>query len=279
MSQAPIGLIAGYGRFPLLYAQNLKAQGYRIFCAAIREETDPVVVEVADDWRWLRLGQLGKLIDAFREAGVTEAVMAGKVHKTRIYQLRPDMRAVRLMARAPDYKDDTLLGAVADELERNGIRLVSSIAHAGELLPGPGTLTRRGPTGEERADIGFGWDLAKAIAGLDVGQSVVIKNRSVMAVEAIEGTDAAIARGGELGSGGVTVVKVAKPSQDVRFDVPTVGTDTVRVMAEAGATCLALEAGMTLVLDRSDVIEQADAAGISIVLEEGAPGGREEGSQ
>lgn len=273
----PIGLIAGYGRFPLLYAQNLKAQGYRIFCAAIREETDPAVAEVADECRWLRLGQLGKLIDAFRQAGVDEAVMAGKVHKTRIYQLRPDMRAVRLMARAPDYKDDTLLGAVADELERHGIRLVSSIAHAGELLPGPGTLTQRAPTGEERGDIDFGWDLAKAVAGLDVGQSVVIKNRAVMAVEAIEGTDAAIARGGELGGGGVTVVKVAKPSQDVRFDVPTVGTDTVSVMAEAGATCLALEAGMTLVLDREEVVAAADAAGISIVLERGAPGALEEG--
>jgi hypothetical protein len=269
----PIGLIAGYGRFPLLYAENLKAQGYRVFCAAIREETDPAVTEVADAHRWLRLGQLGKLIDAFREAGVTEAVMAGKVHKTRIYQLRPDMRAVKLMARAPDYKDDTLLGAVADELARHGIELVSSIAHAGDLLPGPGTLTRRGPSREERGDIDFGWELAKAVAGLDVGQSVVIKNRSVMAVEAIEGTDAAIRRGGELGGGGVTVVKVAKPAQDVRFDVPTVGTDTIRTMAEAGATCLALEAGLTLVLDRDAVVAAADAAGISIVLEMPAAAG------
>lgn len=274
----PIGLIAGYGRFPLLYAQNLKAQGYRIFCAAIREETDPAVTEVADEHRWLRLGQLGKLIDAFRKAGVTEAVMAGKVHKTRIYQLRPDLRAVKLMAGAPDYKDDTLLGAVADELARNGIELVSSIAHAGDLLPGPGVLTRRGPSGEERADIDFGWDLAKAVAGLDVGQSVVIKNRSVMAVEAIEGTDEAIRRGGQLGGGGVTVVKVAKPAQDVRFDVPTVGTDTVRTMEESGATCLALEAGMTLVLDQEEVVAAADAAGISIVLEAPAAAGQEEGT-
>ncbi|WP_443081388.1 LpxI family protein [Thiohalorhabdus sp.] len=272
--------MAGYGRFPLLYAQNLKAQGYRIFCAAIREETDPAVAEVVDDCRWLRLGQLGKLIDAFRDAGVGEAVMAGKVHKTRIYQLRPDMRAVRLMARAPDHKDDTLLGAVADELERNGIRLVSSIAHAGELLPGPGPLTRRAPNGEERGDIDFGWDLAKAVAGLDVGQSMVIKNRAVMAVEAIEGTDAAIARGGELGGGGgVTVVKVAKPSQDVRFDVPTVGTDTIRAMAAVGASCLALEAGMTLVLDRAELVAEADAAGIAIVMEKGTQGAAEEGPQ
>ncbi|HKJ72143.1 MAG TPA: UDP-2,3-diacylglucosamine diphosphatase LpxI [Gammaproteobacteria bacterium] len=262
----PIGLIAGYGRFPLLYARNLKAQGYRVFCAAIREETDPAVTEVADEHRWLRLGQLGKLIEAFRGAGVREAVMAGKVHKTRIYQLRPDLRAVKLMARAPDFKDDTLLGAVADELGRSGIRLVSSIAHAGELLPGSGVLTRRAPSGEERADIDFGWDLAKVVAGQDVGQSVVIKNRSVMAVEAIEGTDAAIRRGGELGGGGVTVVKVAKPGQDVRFDVPTIGTDTVVAMAEAGATCLALEAGLTLVLDRDEVVAAADAAGISIIL-------------
>jgi hypothetical protein len=274
----PIGLIAGYGRFPLLYARNLKAQGRRIFCAAIREETDPAVTEVADEHRWLRLGQLGKLIEAFRAAGVREAVMAGKVHKTRIYQLRPDWRAVRLMARAPDFKDDTLLGAVADELERHGIQLVSSIAHAGDLLPGPGTLTRRRPSREERGDIAFGWQLAKAVAGLDVGQSVIIKNRSVMAVEAIEGTDAAIRRGGELGGGGVTVVKVAKPDQDVRFDVPTIGTDTIATMAEAGATCLALEAGLTLVLDRDEVVAAADAAGISIELEAPAAAGEGEAS-
>lgn len=263
----PIGLIAGYGRFPLLYAQNLKAQGFRIFCAAIREETDPAVLEVADQAQWLRLGQLGKLIEAFRAAGVAEAVMAGKVHKTRIYQLRPDLRAVKLMARAPDFKDDTLLGAVADELERHGIRLVSSIAHAGDLLPGPGVLTRRPPTSEERGDLAFGWELAKVVAGLDVGQSVVVKNRSVMAVEAIEGTDAAIRRGGELGGGGATVVKVAKPAQDVRFDVPTVGTDTIATMAAAGATCLALEAGLTLVLDREEVVARANEHDISIVLQ------------
>ncbi|MFA9461752.1 LpxI family protein [Thiohalorhabdus methylotrophus] len=262
-----IGLIAGYGRFPLLYADNLRTQGYRVFCAAIREESDPAIGEHVDELVWLRLGQLGKLIEAFRKAGVEEAVMAGKVHKTRIYKLRPDLRAVKLMARAPDFKDDTLLGAVADELDRAGIRLVSSIEHAGVLLPGPGTLTRREPSKTERGDIAFGWGLAKNIAGLDIGQSVVIKERSVMAVEAIEGTDAAIRRGAELGGGGVTVVKVAKPGQDVRFDVPTVGVDTIEIMARAGATCLALEAGLTLVLDRSEMVAAAEAAGISIVLE------------
>jgi len=270
VSQPPIGLIAGYGRFPLLYARNLKAQGYRIFCAAIREESDPAIEEVADECIWLRLGQLGKLIEAFRKAGVAEAVMAGKVHKTRIYQLRPDLRAVKMMARAPDFKDDTLLGAVADELDRSGIRLVSSITHAGDLLPGPGVLTRRAPDKREQGDIAFGWGLAKTLAGQDVGQSVVIKERAVMAVEAIEGTDAAIRRGAELGGGDVTVVKVAKPHQDVRFDVPTVGVDTVETMTGAGASCLALEAGMTLVLDRGEMVAAADAAGITIVLEDPA---------
>jgi len=270
VSQAPIGLIAGYGRFPLLYARNLKAQGYRIFCAAIREESDPAIETVADECVWLRLGQLGKLIDVFRKAGVSEAVMAGKVHKTQIYKIRPDLRAVKLMAGAPDFKDDTLLGAVADELGRAGIELVSSIAHAGDLLPGPGVLTRREPNKRERGDIAFGWELAKAVAGQDVGQSVVIKERAVMAVEAIEGTDAAIRRGAELGNGDVTVVKVAKPTQDVRFDVPTVGTDTVQIMQEAGASCLALEAGMTLVLDWEEMVAAADAAGISIVLQDPA---------
>ena len=274
----PLGLIAGYGRFPLLYARSLKAQGYRIFCAAIREEADPAVAQAVDECRWLRLGQLGKLIEAFHAAGVGEAIMAGKVHKTRIFKLRPDWRAVQVMARAPDYKDDTLLGAVADELERHGIRLISSITHAGSLLPGSGPLTRRAPTKDERANIDAGWHVAKAVAGLDVGQSVVIKDRAVMAVEAIEGTDAAIRRGGELAGGGVTVVKVAKPSQDVRFDVPTIGTDTVAVMAEVGATCLVAEAGMTLVLDREAVVAAADAAGISIVLEDKISAAREEGA-
>jgi len=159
---------------------------------------------------------------------------------------------------------------VADELGRAGIELVSSIAHAGDLLPGPGVLTRREPNKRERGDIAFGWELAKAVAGQDVGQSVVIKERAVMAVEAIEGTDAAIRRGAELGNGDVTVVKVAKPTQDVRFDVPTVGTDTVQIMQEAGASCLALEAGMTLVLDWEEMVAAADAAGISIVLQDPA---------
>ena len=272
----PIGLIAGYGRFPLLYADNLRRQGYRVFCAAIREETDPGIADRVDELVWLRLGQLGKLLEVFRRAGVREAVMAGKVHKTRIYQLRPDLRAVKLLAKAPDFKDDTLLGAVAEELERGGVTLVSSIAHAGDLLPGRGVLTRRAPSEAERGDIDFGWDLAKAMAGLDVGQSVVVKSRSVMAVEAIEGTDAAIRRGGELGGGGVTVVKVAKPGQDVRFDVPTVGTDTLETMVAAGATCLALEAGMTLVLDREELVREAEAAGISIVLEQTPAGGEGE---
>ena len=272
----PIGLIAGYGRFPLLYADNLRRQGYRVFCAAIREETDPGIADRVDELVWLRLGQLGKLLEVFRRAGVREAVMAGKVHKTRIYQLRPDLRAVKLLAKAPDFKDDTLLGAVAEELERGGVTLVSSIAHAGDLLPGRGVLTRRAPSEAERGDIDFGWDLAKAMAGLDVGQSVVVKSRSVMAVEAIEGTDAAIRRGGELGGGGVTVVKVAKPGQDVRFDVPTVGTDTLETMVAAGATCLALEAGMTLVLDREELVREAEAAGISIVLEHTPAGGEGE---
>lgn len=267
-----LGLIAGHGRFPLLYARSLKAQGYRVFCAAIREETDPAIEEAVDSCRWLRLGQLGKLIEAFRGAGVARAVMAGKVHKTRLYKLRPDLHGVRLMARAPDYADDTLLGAVADELSRHGIQLVSSVEHAGALLPGSGVLTARAPSEGERKDVAFGWEMAKGVAGLDVGQSVVVKNRAVVAVEAVEGTDGAIERGGRLAGRGTTVVKVAKPNQDLRFDVPTVGPGTVRSMERAGATCLALEAGLTLVLDRDELVPAAERAGISVVLESGQAG-------
>lgn len=268
MSQGRVGLIAGYGRFPVLYAKALRAQGFEVLCTAIREEAPAEIEEVADRCVWLRVGQLGRMIEVFREAGVTTAVMAGKVHKTRIYQLRPDLRAFKLLARVPDYKDDTLLGAIADELEGEGIHLASSIEYAGPLLPGPGVLTKRAPGKRERGDIDFGWPVAKGIAGLDIGQSVVIRERAVMAVEAIEGTDEAIRRGGHLGDGEVTVVKVAKPAQDVRFDVPTIGPDTIAAMAESGATCLAAEAGMTLVLDQDEVVAAAERAGISVILQE-----------
>ncbi len=266
-AQSALGLIAGHGRFPLLYARSLKAQGYRVFCAAIREEADPGIEADVDGCQWIRLGQLGRLIDAFREAGVNRAVMAGKVHKTQLYKLRPDFQGVRLMARAPDYSDDTLLGAVADELDRNGIRLVSSIEHAGPLLPGPGALTQRAPSARECRDLAFGRPIAKRVAGMDVGQSVVVKDQAVVAVEALEGTDGAIARAAALAGSGTTVIKVAKPDQDPRFDVPTVGPDTIVAMGEAGATCLALEAGITLVLDREELVRAADRAGIAVVLE------------
>ncbi len=267
MSSNRIGLIAGYGRFPLLYAQTLKAQGYSIFCAAIREETDPSVLDWTDGHTWLHLGQLGKLVAAFRQNGITRAVMAGKIHKTRLYKLRPDLRAAKLMAQVPNFNDDTLLKAIAEELERHGVVLASSLEHAGELLSQPGVATQRAPNRDEQRDIAFGWEVATAMASLDIGQSVVVKQRAVVAVEAIEGTDATIRRGGELGGGKVTVVKVAKPAQDSRFDVPTVGPETIRTMAASGGTCLGLQAGWTLVLDRLETLALANAHGISVVLE------------
>jgi DUF1009 family protein len=275
-----LGLIAGNGRFPFLLLDAARAHGLTVVVAAIKEEADPEMdVRAAADPQivvhWLSLGELSKLIETFQREGVTRATMAGQVrHKQIFSSIRPDWRLAKLLMSLRTKNTDMLLGAVAKVLGDEGIELISSTAYLEPLLAKAGVLTRRGPTENEAKDIAYGRTVAKGIAGFDLGQTVVIASQACVAVEAMEGTDATIARAGGLlhGSGGVldaslTVVKVAKPNQDMRFDVPVIGVATIRTMIAAGATCLCVEAGRTLLFDPAAIVAAADEAGIAIVGE------------
>jgi DUF1009 family protein len=282
-----LGLIAGNGRFPFLLLEAARAQGLRVVVAAITEETDPEMNEraAADAGvtvHWMSLGELSKLIETFQREGVTRAVMAGQVkHKQIFSAIRPDWRLAKLLLNLRTRNTDMLLGAVAKVLEDEGIVLESSTAFLEPLLAPRGVLTARAPDEAERADIEYGLKVARGIAGFDLGQTVVIAAGACVAVEAMEGTDATIARAGglmqtlEAGESTLTrrltVVKVAKPQQDLRFDVPVVGVATIAAMRSAGATCLCVEAGRTLIFDHAGVVAGADAAGIAMVGES-APG-------
>jgi hypothetical protein len=281
MTIQPLGLIAGNGRFPFLLLDAARAHGRRVVVAAIREETDPVMnARAADDpgttVHWLSLGELSRLIETFQREGVTEAVMAGQVkHKQIFSSIRPDWRLAKLLLNLRTRNTDMLLGAIAKVLSDEGIELISSTSFLEPLLAPQGVLSARAPNEQERRDIAYGREVAAAIAGYDIGQTVVIAGQACVAVEAMEGTDATIARAGALMrtleedastlDRSLTVVKIAKPKQDMRFDVPVIGEATIVAMREARATCLALEAGRTLIFDREGVIAAADAAGIAIV--------------
>ena len=261
-----IGLIAGNGRFPLLFAENARRLGYRVSAVALTGETDPSLEGAVDRLHWIALGQLGRLIKAFKKDGVRQAVMVGGVKKTHLFSgIRPDLRSLALLRRVTVPKDDMLLRAIAAELESEGIAIRESTFGLTGLLVEEGKLTRRAPTRKEWRDIEFGWEMAKTVGALDIGQCVVVKERVVVAVEAVEGTDQAIRRGGKLARGGAVVVKRFKPQQDRRFDLPAVGPITIEVMAESGAAVLAIEAGRALLLDRAVAIAAADEAGIAIV--------------
>jgi len=264
-----LGLIAGRGRFPLEVARALRRRGERVAAVAFKNETDPALEAEVDALEWVYLGELGRLVEGLRGAGAREAVMAGKIPKVRLYgdlgALRPDPRALALLARLADRKDDTILRAIAAELEAEGVRLRTQPEVAPELFAGPGPLGSRRPSAAEAADVAFAWPIAKALGGLDIGQTVAVRDRAVLAVEAIEGTDAAIARAGAMASGGIVVVKVAKPDQDLRFDMPAIGLDTLKALREARAAVLAFEAGRTVVLDREELAREADALGIAVV--------------
>src|SRR5437899_12209503 len=261
-----IGLIAGNGRFPLLFAENARRLGYRVSAVALAGEADPSLEKVVDRLHWIALGQLGRLIKAFKKDGVRQAVMVGGVKKTHLFSgIRPDLRSLALLRRVTVPKDDMLLRAIAAELESEGIAIRESTFGLTGLLVEEGKLTRRAPTRKEWRDIEFGWEMAKTVGALDIGQCVVVKERVVVAVEAVEGTDQAIRRGGKLARGGAVVVKRFKPQQDRRFDLPAVGPITIEVMAESGAAVLAIEAGRALLLDRAVAIAAADEAGIAIV--------------
>jgi DUF1009 family protein len=281
----PLGLIAGNGRFPLLLLEAARAHGVEVVVAAIREETDPAMDDRAREdsgvrVHWLSLGELSKLIDMFHREGVERAVMAGQVkHKQIFSSIRPDWRLAKLLLSLGTRNTDGLLGAVAKVLEDEGIHLIPSTAFLEPLLAQPGVLTNRPPSAEEIADIAYGRQVAHVLGAHDIGQTVVIAARACVAVEAMEGTDAAIRRAGELmrsldaeGAAStlgrsLTVVKAAKPKQDMRFDVPVIGTGTIEAMRAAGATCLSIEAGRTLIFDRDAVIATANQAQIAIIAD------------
>jgi UDP-2,3-diacylglucosamine hydrolase len=277
-----LGLIAGNGDFPLLLLDAACAQGALVVVAAIREETSPLIEgRGAAAVHWLSLGELGKLIDTFKREGVRTAIMAGQVRHKQIFSaIRPDWRLAKVLFSLGTRNTDSLIGAVAKVLEDEGIHLISSTSYLEPLLARPGVLTRRAPTEAEQKNVAYGRQVARHLAQYDIGQTVVIAESACVAVEAMEGTDATILRAGEimtsaahegdsLLSRALTVVKVAKPNQDMRFDVPVIGVKTVETMQRAGATCLAVDAGKCLFLDGEKIIAAANAAEIAIVAEPG----------
>jgi hypothetical protein len=266
-----IGLIAGNGRFPFLVLDAARAQGHDVTIVAAREETFPELNEAAKRHgaaiHWISLGQLGKCISLLRDAGVTHAVMAGQVKHTKIFSsgIIPDLTFLSVLRQLSSKNTDGLIGAVANVLHERGIELMDSTSLLQPLLARPGVLTKRAPSDEEQTDFDFGCRMADVIAGLDIGQTIAVKHQAVVAVEAMEGTDDVIARAGRLAGPGVRIVKVSKPKQDMRFDVPVVGVATMEAMRAAGANALSVDAGKTLMIDGDAVIAVADEAGITVV--------------
>ena len=261
-----IGLIAGGGAFPLQIAETARNKGLTVIAIAHEGETDPALAQKADKIVWVKLGQLGKVITALKKYNVRQALMAGTINKRRMFsKIKPDLKGLAFISKMAIFHDDGILRAVAGELEAEGIEMVSSTFCLPELLTPPGVLTRRKPNKEEKGDIEFGWEMAKALGKLDIGQCVVVRKKTVLAVEAIEGTDETIRRGGRLAGEKAVVVKVSKPRQDLRFDVPSVGLQTIQAMQEVNAAVLALEADKTLLFDKKEMLALADKSGIVIV--------------
>jgi UDP-2,3-diacylglucosamine hydrolase len=268
-----VGLIAGSGRFPVLFAETARRRGTGVVAVAHLGETDEALSGVVEAITWVHAGQLEAIIQALKQAGVTRAVMVGGIAKPRLFrEFKPDARALAVVARCGTLRDDVLLRALAQELESEGICIVESTLYLQEIVPAEGVLSARQPTPEEWADIHFGFRAAKVIGQFDIGQSVVVRGGAVVAVEGIEGTDATIRRAGQLVNGDIVVVKACKPNQDLRFDLPAVGPETVRTIVEVRGRALAIEAGRTIVLDRPEMIALADAAGIAVVAVNGQGG-------
>lgn len=266
IAEGRIGLIAGNGRFPIIFADNARKLGLYVSAVAHEGETEPELERHVDRIHWIRIGQLNKLINAFKGDGVRQVVMLGGIKKTHVYStVRPDFRALALAARIALWKDDDILREIAAELEREGIIICESTFGLKGILVEEGPLTSRQPSKKEWADIRYGWDIARETGRLDIGQCVVVKDRVIVAVEAVEGTDGAIKRGGELAKEGAVVVKRSKPQQDMRFDLPAVGPRTIDVMASVKASVLAVEAGRTVILDRDELVSQAERAGIAVI--------------
>ncbi len=269
-SSSRYGLIAGNGKFPFLVLEAARSQGIDMVVAAIKEETFPEIEQHAKTVHWMSLGQLGKLIKTFKAEGVDHAVMAGQVkHKQIFSSIVPDLKMIQLLASLAVKNTDSLIGAVARVLEGEGIRLMDSTLFLQPLLPDPGVLTRRPPTEEEKRDLDYGYKLARELGRLDVGQSVVVTDGACIAVEAMEGTDAVMERAASLVNGRpLRVVKLAKPNQDLRFDVPVIGLATIRLMARLKVSALAIEARKTLMIDRKDLLREADVLGIVVIAVE-----------
>jgi DUF1009 family protein len=265
-----IGLIAGNGRFPFLALQGARSLGHDVTVVAVKEEAFPELEKVARDagadLHWVSLGHLGKCIKILKEAGIRQAVMAGQVKHAKIFSgIIPDLTLLSVLTRLRARNTDALISAVAEVLQGEGIELLNSTAFLEPLLAKGGVLSRRVPTAEELDDLAFGYRMADAVAALDIGQTIVVKDKAVVAVEAMEGTDTVIRRAGEIAGPGSRIVKVAKPKQDMRFDVPVVGVATIETMKAAGATAISIDAGRTLVVDGQRFFEAADAANIAVV--------------
>jgi DUF1009 family protein len=264
-----LGLIAGRGVYPLLLAESAKKQGVRrLVAVAFRGETERALERLADEVHWLNVGQLTALLETFRDSGVTQAVMAGQITPTHLYRVRPDARALALLARLKIRNAETIFSAVADELKTVGVELLPASLFMESAMPPPGLLGRRAPTPEEEGDIRLGCRAAKATSGLDIGQTVVVKQGTILAVEAFEGTDETILRAGRLGGKGAVVVKAAKRGHDMRFDIPVLGLQTLKVLRKIGAAVLAVEAGRTILLERERMITEADRLGLAFLAVE-----------
>jgi DUF1009 family protein len=266
MVNVKYGLIAGNGQFPFLVIDGAKRAGAELSVIAIKEETDPNIEQKTDDLLWVNIGQLGKMISFFKSNGVEQVMMAGQVKHVQIFSgALPDARMLKMLWNLPKRNTDTLIGGVADEMAKDGIELIDSTHLIKDQLAGNGVLTKRKPTDIEQENIEYGLGVANEIARLDLGQTIVVRAKACVAIEAMEGTDATIKRAGELANGKLTVIKVAKPDQDMRFDVPVVGVPTIETMIAAGATCLSVTAGKTLIFDREEMLSLASRNKIAVV--------------
>lgn len=268
----PLGLIAGKGKFPLLLAQEAKKNGRDLVVIALKEEMDEDLDPYARSVHVVSVAKLDSIVQTLKKEGVRETVMAGRVQHTKLFSdLVPDFRTAQLILKIKDRRADTILSAVAEELKKDGITLLPSTTYLSHLLPEPGLLNQRKLNESEEKSVEFGIRMAQGIAALDIGQTVVVKRRTILAVEALEGTDACIRRAAQLGGENIVVVKTAKPNQDIRFDMPVIGMDTIRILAETKATVLAVEARKTLILEKEKCIQEADKFGISIFAWEKLP--------
>ena len=261
-----IGLIAGSGRFPILFARQAKKEGVEVIAIAVKGDTSYQLGRMVRKITWLNISEFDRIFAVFKDEKIDKAVMAGQINPRRLFNKNNEFGPAleELLGKIRDKKADTIFSAIAEKLKERGIELISSLTFLSEYLPQKSVLTRRAPSEQEWQDVYFGLDMAKKIAGLDIGQTVVIKQKAVLAVEALEGTDVTLLRGGLIGKGGACAVKVSKPQQDMRFDVPVVGLKTIRSLIKAGISCLAIEAGKTVFLDKEESVRIADKKGIAI---------------